>query len=213
MKVKQFPVNPFSMNCYIYYNEKSGESVVVDPAVFSQEEKDMILSFIKDNNLSVKYIINTHGHIDHILGNKFAKDTFNVPILMHKDDEFLISAVKDQARFFGLDIPPQPPVDEFITEDTVIKLDGCELKFISTPGHSPGSVCIIDNNYKKVFCGDLIFKNSIGRTDLQGGDFKLLLNSIKQKLFKVCKNDYTLYPGHMEITSIGDEKKSNPFLN
>ncbi|MBK7255524.1 MAG: MBL fold metallo-hydrolase [Ignavibacteria bacterium] len=200
------------MNCYIYYDEVSKESVIIDPGAFSQSEKDSIANFITDNGLKIRYIINTHGHIDHILGNVFAKDTFKVPIYMHKDDEFLITYVNEQARFFGLDFPPPPPVDEFITEDTVLKVNGTELKFIHTPGHSPGSVCIIDDKTKTVFCGDLVFKNSIGRTDLQGGDINILLNSVKNKLFKVCTNDYKLYPGHLETTDVGTEKKFNPFL-
>lgn len=213
MEVKQITVNPFSMNCYVYFDKDSGEGIIIDPAAFSKPEKDFILSFIAENKISIKYIINTHGHIDHIMGNKFAKDSFNVPILMHKDDEFLIAAAKEQARFFGFDFPVPPKVDEYISDDTVIRLNGTELIFINTPGHSPGSVCIIDDKNKNVFCGDLIFKNSIGRTDLQGGDLKVLIDSVKNKLFRICKDDYKLYPGHMEITSIGDEKKSNPFLS
>lgn len=212
MKVKSILVNPFSMNCYIYYDEDTKESVIIDPAAFSQSEKDSILNFISDKGLNIRYIINTHGHIDHILGNDFAKEAFKVPIYMHKDDEFLITYVNEQARFFGLDFPPPPPIDQFITEDTVLKINGAELKFIHTPGHSPGSVCMIDDKSKTVFCGDLIFKNSIGRTDLQGGDVNILLNSVKNKLFKICSNDYKLYPGHLEITDVGTEKKFNPFL-
>ncbi|MEO6695845.1 MAG: MBL fold metallo-hydrolase [Ignavibacteria bacterium] len=212
MKIKQFTLNPFSMNCYIYYDETSGNSVIIDPAAFSQHEKDLITDFVRDNAIKVKYIINTHGHIDHILGNKFAKDTFSVPIYMHKSDEFMISNANEQARFFGLDFPEPPPVDEYITEDTKLNISGTELEFINTPGHSPGSVCIIDHKHKNVFCGDLIFKNSIGRTDLQGGDLKVLIDSVKNKLFKNCKDDFILYPGHMEITNVKDEKKHNPFL-
>lgn len=200
------------MNCYIYYDETTKDGVIIDPAAFSQEEKNLIVDFIKDQGIKIRYIINTHGHIDHILGNKFAKDTFNVPVLMHKDDEFMISNANEQARFFGLDFPVPPPVDEYITEDSKLNINECELKFISTPGHSPGSVCIIDDKNKIVFCGDLIFKNSIGRTDLQGGDLKVLINSVKNKLFKSVNDDYTLYPGHMEITNVKDEKNHNPFL-
>lgn len=212
MKVIQFTLNPFSMNCYIYYDEKSNEGVIIDPAAFSEAEKNKIKKFIEEHGIKIKFIINTHGHLDHILGNKFAKDYFKVPVMMHKDDKFLIDNASEQARFFGLDFPAPPEPDQYITEDTTLKLYDIELKFISTPGHSPGSVCIIDDKNKNVFCGDLIFKNSVGRTDLQGGDMKILIESIKNKLFKICSDDYKLFPGHMEITNIKDEKKFNPFL-
>ena len=212
MKIQQFTLNPFSMNCYIYFDESTKDAVIIDPGAFSQEEKNSILNFVKENELNIKYILNTHGHMDHILGNKFAKDSFDVPVYLHKDDEFLIENVKEQARFFGLEFPAPPPIDEFITDETVLTIGNSSLKFINTPGHSPGSVCIIDDLNKTVFCGDLVFKNSIGRTDLQGGDLKVLLDSVKNKLFKICKDDYKLYPGHMEITSVGAERKSNPFL-
>lgn len=212
MKVIQIPLNPFSMNCYIYFDETSGDGIIIDPGAFTEAEKNNIRRITEDNNIKIKYIVNTHGHLDHILGNKFAKDYFRVPVMMHQSDVFLLDNSSEQARFFGLDFPPPPPVDEFITNDTSISLNGTELKFINTPGHSPGSVCIIDDKNKNVFCGDLIFKNSVGRTDLQGGDIKILLDSIKNKLFKVSKDDYILHPGHMEITNVKDEKKFNPFL-
>lgn len=212
MKVIQIPLNPFSMNCYIYYDEKSKDGVIIDPGAFSEPEEKQIVKLIEDNGIKIKYILLTHGHLDHILGNKFAKDYFKVPILMHKDDNFLIEKAPQQAQLFGLEFAAPPPVDEFITEDTKININGCELKFIHTPGHSPGSVCIIDDKNKNVFCGDLIFKNSIGRTDLQEGDLNVLIDSVKNKLFKSADVDFMLYPGHMEITNVEDEKKYNPFL-
>jgi len=212
MEVKTFTLNPFSMNCYIYFDGISKEGVIIDPAAFSAHEKDLIMKFVNENNIKIKSIINTHGHIDHILGNKFAKDAFKVPIYMHKDDEFLIDASKEQSRFFGLDFPHPPKIDEYITKDTIININGTGLNFINTPGHSPGSVCIFDKKNKNVFCGDLIFKNSVGRTDIQGGDFVTLLDSIKNKLFSVCGEDYVLYPGHLESTTVRDEKLNNPFL-
>ncbi|MBV6477534.1 MAG: Hydroxyacylglutathione hydrolase GloC [Ignavibacteria bacterium] len=212
MEIKQFVLNPFSMNCYIYFDENSKEGIIIDPAADSEKEKEQILEFIKKNNIKIKFIVNTHGHIDHILGNKFAKDSFKVPILMNGKDEFLISAAKEQSRFFGLNFPEPPPIDTYIQNNTKITINGTELIFLNTPGHSPGSVCMIDHQNKIAFCGDLIFKNSVGRTDLQGGDFVTLLDSIKNKLFQICGDDYALYPGHMEKTNVKDEKELNPFL-
>ena len=212
MNIKHFELNPFSINCYVYYDDLSKDAVIIDPAAFTDAEQKLITDFIESNKLNVKHIINTHGHIDHILGNNFAKNYFKVPIYMHKDDEFMIKESKAQARFFGLDFPEPPPTDIFIDENTVLNLNGTELIFINTPGHSPGSVCIIDKNNKNVFCGDLIFKNSVGRTDLQGGDLNTLKKSVLNKLFKTCGDDYRLFPGHMEDTNVKDEKKYNPFL-
>lgn len=212
MKIIQIPLNPFAMNCYIYYDEKSGAGVIIDPAASSTEEENHLRKFIKDNGIKINYIINTHGHLDHIMGNRFAKEEFNVPVLMHKEDEFLLSNAVRQAALYGLNVPPQPPVDEYLNEDSIISFDGKELKVIHTPGHSPGSVCLIDDINRNVFCGDVIFKNSIGRTDLPGGDYDMLIDSIKNKLFANCSDDFSLFPGHMETTNVADEKKYNPFL-
>jgi len=212
MKVIKIPLNPFTMNCYIYYDETSKEGIIIDPAAFSAQEENRIKKLIEDNGIKIKYIINTHGHLDHILGNKFAREYFNVPVYMHKDDFFMIENAPEQAAFFGFEVPAPPAIDEEINENTVLKINGIQLRFIHTPGHSPGSVCIIDDENKNVFCGDLVFKNSIGRTDLPGGDMDVLINSIKNKLFASVKDDYILYPGHMEITNVSDEKRMNPFL-
>ena len=212
MKVIQLPVNPFQMNSYIYYDENSHEGVIFDPAVFYPEEKQALEKLVKDKGIKITHIINTHGHIDHILGNKFAKDLFSVPIYMHADDKFLLDNASKQAEMMGIDIDEQPASDDLIDENTIIPVGSAKLRFIHTPGHSPGSVCAIDDENKNVFCGDVIFKNSIGRTDLIGGDYDILLRSIKDKLFNEVADDYMLFPGHMEITNVADEKKTNPFL-
>jgi glyoxylase-like metal-dependent hydrolase (beta-lactamase superfamily II) len=213
MKIKQFIVNPFQINCFVYYDENSKDGIVVDPGAYTKDEEDIIKNYIKDNKINIKYILNTHGHIDHILGNKFAKDTFNVPMLIHKDDLFFIDRSLEQSQMFGIDILKSPDFDDFLTEDSEINLNETKLNFIHTPGHSPGSVCLVDHKNKNIFCGDLIFKNSIGRTDLPMGSYDVLIDSIKNKLFAKCSDDYTLYPGHMEATTIINEKQNNPFLN
>jgi hydroxyacylglutathione hydrolase len=212
MKVIRFPVNPFEMNSYIYYDENTGDGVIFDPAVYYPEEKEALNNLIADNKINIKHIINTHGHIDHILGNKYAKELFNVPIHMHKDDDFLLENAVKQGEMMGIPIDAQPHVDEYLTEDSIIKIGDTEFRFIHTPGHSPGSVCAIDDKNKIVFCGDVVFKNSIGRTDLAGGDMDTLISSIKNKLFVESGDEYELLPGHMEPTNVADEKKYNPFL-
>jgi glyoxylase-like metal-dependent hydrolase (beta-lactamase superfamily II) len=212
MKVFQISVTPFAMNCYIYFDENTKEGVIFDPAAYTPDEENQIKKIIEDNGIKIKYIINTHGHIDHIMGNKFAKDYFNVPILMHEKDMPFYKNVLKQGAMYGLDVIEPPPVDEFIDENSKIKVGDVEFKILHTPGHSPGSLTFIDDTNKNIFCGDVIFKDSIGRTDLMFGDYDELLNSINNVLLPTVQDDYTLHPGHMEITTVGREKEHNPFL-
>jgi hydroxyacylglutathione hydrolase len=212
MKIKIFTVNPFQMNCYIYYDETGLEGIIIDPGAYEKYEEDEIRDFIKKNKINIKYIINTHGHIDHVLGNNFAKESFNCPLLIHSDDLFLLDNAKAQGLLYGLNVLESPAPDNFITGDLKIYLNKTEIGFIHTPGHSPGGVCVVDHLNKIIFCGDTIFAESIGRTDLPGGKYEELLDSIKNKLFVQCEDDFVLYPGHMEETTIGQEKKYNPFL-
>lgn len=212
MKIKKFVINPFQMNCYVYYDENTSEGIIIDPAAYNEYEKNYILKFVNINKINIKYIINTHGHVDHVLGNKFAVDNFKCPLLIHREDLLLLQNAENQGLLFGINIESIPAPDEYIEENSEIKLNNNEINFIHTPGHSPGGVCIIDHNNKNIFCGDTIFSETIGRTDLPGGNMQILLDSIINKLFSRCKDDYILYPGHMEETSIGKEKKYNPFL-
>lgn len=212
MKVKTFTVNPFQMNSYLYYCDKSHEGAIIDPGYYTKNEQDELLNYISNNKLIVKYILLTHGHIDHVLGNRFVNEVFNLNSYLHRSDAFLYDNAKQQGDFYGLHIEPPPLIDRFIDEDTEIKIGNNTLNILHTPGHSPGGVCIIDHLERKVFCGDVIFRSSIGRTDLPGGDYDTLLWSIKSKLFKVCTDEYDLYPGHMDKTSVGQEKRYNPFL-
>ncbi len=212
MKTETFAVNPFEMNCYVYYDEKSGDGVIIDPGAYSEYEKHLIENFIKNNKINIKLILNTHGHIDHILGNAWAKELFIAPLLMHADDLELIEKSVEQGSIYGVDFPKPPLPDNYITEKDVIEAGDTEFKIIHTPGHSPGSVCFVDEENKIIFGGDCVFKGSIGRTDLWKGDMDVLLDSINNKIFKYA-DDFTIYPGHYEETTIGEEKRSNPFLN
>jgi hydroxyacylglutathione hydrolase len=212
MKIKKFVVNPFQINCYLYYDEITGDGIIIDPGAYEKYEEEEITGYIDDNRIKVKYIINTHGHIDHVLGNKFAMEKFKCPLLIHKSDLLLLKNARMQGTVFGINIDDVPEPDGFITEDLKFKLDETEISFINTPGHSPGGVCIVDHLNKIVFSGDTIFRETIGRTDLPGGDVDILLDSIRIKLFAQCDNDYVLYPGHIEETTISNEKKNNIFL-
>ncbi|HEY5536265.1 MAG TPA: MBL fold metallo-hydrolase [Ignavibacteria bacterium] len=213
MEICRFTINPFQINCYIYWDQKTKEGLLIDPGAYTQKEENEILEFIEKKDIEIKYIINTHGHIDHILGNSFAKRNYDVPLMINKEDKFLVDNAEFQSKLFGLEIKDYPPFDKYIDESKSIKIGESDISFLHTPGHSPGSMCIIDIANKNVITGDVLFRGSIGRTDLQGGDYQTLITNIKNKLLKVCKDDFIVYPGHNESTTIGYEKKYNPFLN
>lgn len=200
------------MNSYIYFDETSGEGVIFDPAAYTKEEQEQIKKLITENNIKIKYILNTHGHIDHILGNKFAKDLFKVPVLCSDKDKYFFDNASVSANMYGIELEDPGPADENITEESKIFIGDIEFIILHTPGHSPGSMTFIDHKNKKIFSGDVIFKNSVGRTDLPFGDTDVLMESI-QKIFSETGDDYVIFPGHMETTTVGEEKKSNPFLN
>lgn len=212
MKVKVFTVNPYSMNSYIYYDEINLEGFVIDPGYSSAEEFGTVFNFIRENNISLKYIINTHGHIDHIVGLNQIRNSFGVKSYLHKNDVFLIDTILDYSEMFGFELDEKPVIDEHITDNLELTAGDISLKFLHTPGHSPGGVCAIDHINKTVFCGDLIFRNSVGRTDLPGGNTEILFDSIRNKLFRECGEDYILCPGHMDATTVYEEKNFNQFL-
>jgi glyoxylase-like metal-dependent hydrolase (beta-lactamase superfamily II) len=211
MKLKTFPLNPFEMNCYVYYDENSGEGVIIDPGAYTEDEKKELSDFISSNNIQIKYILNTHGHIDHVMGNRWAKDTFSVPLYIHKEDMPLLDKAVEQGEMFGIAITKSPEPDKLIDEGETIKFGDCTFDIIHTPGHSPGGLCFVDDKNKIIIAGDTIFHGSIGRTDLPGGDMEALINSIKTKIFQYA-DDFALYPGHYEQTTVGEEKSLNPFL-
>lgn len=211
MIIKSFPVNPFEMNCYVCYDENTRDGIIIDPAAYSDSEKEEILDYLDDKEITIRYILNTHGHLDHILGNKWACEMFHVPLMMHKNDLLLVTNAVTQATMFGINISRPPAPEKFIEEGDVIKFGDCEFRVIHTPGHSPGGVCFVNEKDKIMIVGDCVFKGSIGRVDLWRGNMDELLSSIKNKIFKYS-DDYTLYPGHYEPTTIGEEKLYNPFL-
>jgi len=203
MKVKKIAKGMLSANCYILY--KDSEAVVIDPGVKAK----VIIEFLKENKLSLKYIIFTHGHIDHILYAKELKNETNAEIVVHYlDNELLVDSYKNGAYLFGLN-------NKFENGDILVR-DGDQLIFsnikldiIFTPGHTPGGICI---RYKEqLFSGDTLFYMSIGRTDLGMGDHEQLIDSIKNKLF-VLSDSTIVYPGHGKNTTIGDEKRENLYI-
>jgi hydroxyacylglutathione hydrolase len=200
------------MNSYVYYCEEMMEGIIIDPGYFEKYEEDKLMDFVNKSGIRITKILMTHGHVDHVMGNTFARDTFEVKSYLHKEDKFLYDNADNQGSLFGICIRPLPETESFTDDGTKFDIGKNVLRVLHTPGHSPGGVCFIDDAEKTIFPGDLIFRNSIGRTDLAGGDYDKLINSIKKRLFASCGDDYKIYPGHMEPTTVGQEKKYNPFL-
>ena len=201
----------FSENTIIIWDDKSGDAAIVDPGTSSSTEENELLSFISSKDLRIKYLINTHCHIDHILGCSFVKEKFNPVYYAPEFDLPLLDNAQQQAQMFDLDIDQPPIPDKLITEQTEIMIGESKLQFLFTPGHTPGEFCIYIGEEKICVTGDVLFKESIGRTDLWGGNYETLLNSIHEKLF-LLPDDVVIYPGHGEPSTIGYEKQNNPFL-
>lgn len=210
-RIASFTFNPFYENTYIIYDE-TGECVVVDPGCYTKEEREELADFISRQQLKPKYLLNTHCHIDHVLGNQFVADTWQVPLVMHKDELPVLHEVVNYAPTMGIYYQPSPEPSRFVEEGDVISFGNTELKVFYTPGHSPATVCFYCEKEKILVSGVVLFYDSIGRTDLPGGDYDTLISSIKTKLF-VLPDDVTVYAGHMQSTTIGRERRLNPFLN
>ncbi len=211
IKIKTFVFNPFQENTYLLYDE-TGEAVIIDPGCSTQDEEEILVSFIEENNIKLKHLLNTHSHIDHILGNQFVSEQFKLPLASHKEDEFLIRNAKEQGATFGIRIDNPPLPGKYLNEGMHIHFGNSVLDIIHSPGHSPGSLVFYNKNEKFMIVGDVLFNQSIGRTDLPGGSYDVLVNSITQKLFPLG-DDMNVFSGHGSPTTIGKERISNPFLS
>lgn len=212
MKVKQFEMQLFGVNSYVVWDEKSRKCAIIDPGMVNETECRRIDNFITDNNLEVKHLINTHLHIDHIFSDSYIVNKYNVPLLASRGDDFLLARVADQAEMFGLGIKPGGvEISENINDGGIIRIGEGELKALHIPGHSPGSMVLYDETDNFAITGDVLFSGSIGRADLPGGNFQQLIDGIKRKLLPLPDNTI-IYPGHGPATTIGAERRSNPFL-
>lgn len=209
LQVKKFTFNPFAENTYVLFDDTK-ECVVIDPGCYDKNEQQELVGFIEANTLIVKKLVNTHCHIDHVLGNAFIKRTFNVQLHIHPVEETLLRAVKTYASNYGFFQYEDSEPDLFITEKDTLDFGNQKLTILFVPGHSPGHLAFYDKATKILIGGDVLFENSIGRSDLPGGNFDTLINSIRQKFFSL-PDDVTVYCGHGEETSIGFEKRTNPF--
>lgn len=204
MKIKKFEVSPLFVNCYVVYDDNTKETIVIDPG----DEPDLMLDFIKEEGLNLKYILCTHGHFDHIGAVKEIKEGTGASILLHeKDIEIYRHSPEVAIQFFGMEIDPQPEPDRLLKDGEIIKIGNIQFKVMHTPGHSPGSISIYTNGY--LFTGDTLFKGSIGRTDIPGGNLNELLNSLKK--LSSLPSETVILPGHGPKTDLGTEVKTNPF--
>lgn len=210
ISIQTFTFNPFSENSYILFDETK-EAVIIDPGNFNNEENETITSFIGQNGLKPVRIVNTHAHIDHVLGVAYLKEHYKIPFSLHKDDMPVLKSGKVSASNFGFPSFWEPEVDSFIDENDTIEFGNSKLSVRFVPGHAPGHIAFINEEQKFVIGGDVLFYQSIGRTDLPGGSFTTLIESIRTQLFTL-DDEYKVYAGHMQPTTIGHEKKHNPFL-
>jgi hydroxyacylglutathione hydrolase len=209
LKIQLFVFNPLQENTFVLFDE-TNECVVIDPGCADEAERYEIAEFISHNNLKIKFLLNTHCHVDHVLGNYFIKEKFKAPLLIHEKDLATLKAVKIYAPHYGFFQYDDSDPDGFLKEGDVVKFGNQSLSVLFVPGHAPGHIAFYDASNKYVIGGDVLFYNSIGRTDLPGGSFDVLINSIQQKFFSL-PDDTTVYPGHGPETTIGYEKKTNPF--
>lgn len=210
MQIRSFTFNPFSENTYVLYDD-TRECVVVDPGCAFTDEEEELEAFIKTNRLTVKHILLTHAHVDHIFGCDFVHKTYNVGITMHRDDLFLLQRGPQMGMMYGLPVKEAPEPVAFLEEGDVFRFGNTELDVLHTPGHSPGSITFVNRASKSVISGDVLFQGSIGRWDLPGGNQELLLQNIRSKLFTL-PDDFQVFSGHGQPTAIGVEKKFNPFF-
>jgi len=203
--IKTLAVGPIMANCYIIGCENSKQAAVIDPG----EDGDKILMALAREGLTVQYLLNTHGHFDHVGANRRMKEATGAELLIHAADAPMLDMLPQAAASFGLSAENSPQPDRTIAEGDTITFGEITLKVLHTPGHSPGGVSFHCNGV--VFVGDTLFAGSIGRTDFEGGDFNTLIASIKNKLLPLG-DDVTIYTGHGPATTIGTEKRSNPFL-
>ena len=211
MIVESQAVGPFFKNGFVVGCEETREAVLIDPG----DEVASLLAFAERSRLSIRHILLTHAHVDHVTGVAAAKRALNVPIHLHKDDLFLYDRAVEMGAMFGLTVEPQPPIDRFYTSAQTIPFGTYEARVHHTPGHCPGGVCLqigkANTNGKELFVGDTLFAGSIGRTDLPGGDYDTLIASIRNVLFPLG-DEAIVHSGHGPDTTVGKERLTNPFL-
>lgn len=210
MQLKRFTFNDFQENTYILWDDTK-ECIIIDPGCNSHEEEQTLVDFIDSNNLTPVRLVNTHCHIDHVLGNTFIAEKYNLDLNAHKGEIPVLQANVMVAQMYGMHYIPSPEIKHFLDESMTLDFGNTSLQILYTPGHSPASISFFHPQTKQLIAGDVLFQGSIGRTDLPGGDFDTLIKSIKTQYYPLG-DDVIVYPGHGPETSIIEEKIRNPFL-
>jgi hydroxyacylglutathione hydrolase len=210
LQVKSFTFNDFYENTYILFDETK-ECVIIDPGCNNEHEKSLLSNFITENELTPIHLLNTHCHIDHILGNKYVADTYGLTLISNKGEIPVLEFGSQTAAMYHIPYEKSPNIEIFVDEGDIISFGNTTLDIIFTPGHSPASISFYHKESNILIAGDVLFQGSIGRTDLPGGNFEVLIRMIKSK-FLTLPDETIVYPGHGEYTNIGIEKRTNPFL-
>lgn len=211
MTIKVFVFNPFQENTYLISNEQ-GDALIIDPGCFNPAEEKRLTDHITQHGLTVRHVVNTHLHVDHILGNAYLERTTGIQAQAHAGDAFWLNALDAQCRMFGL----QPPTEKTNADLTLkggstLELGNETFTILEVPGHSPGGIALYNATQGVLFSGDTLFAGSIGRTDLTGGDYDILIKNIREKLM-ILPDATVVYPGHGPTTTIGSERQYNPYL-
>ena len=210
ININKFVFNPFQENTYLVYDE-SGECVLIDAGCSTPDEQDILSGFIDTNSLKPVKLINTHCHVDHIMGNSYIYNKFGLKTQAHKEEKHNFKNAPEHAALFGIRFNTLPSEFIELNEKDKVKFGNSVLEILHLPGHSAGSLAFYSKVQKFVIVGDVLFKDSIGRTDLPGGNYETLMFSIKEKLFSLG-DEFVVYSGHGPESTIGEEKESNPFL-
>ena len=208
--VHSFEFSPIQENTYVLYNEFN-DCIIIDPGCYFDEEKEALVTFIEREQLTPRMLINTHCHLDHVFGNKMLAEKYTLTLQLHKNEQAVLEFAPASGLMYSMPFDNYSGEFIFLNEGDMIRLGEDELKVLLTPGHSPGSLSFYCEKDKFVISGDAIFKHSIGRTDLPGGNHDLLIKSIKENLL-MLPDDTKVYSGHGPVTNIGEERRGNPFL-
>ncbi len=211
IKLHMFTFSPIQENTYLLWNEK-GETIIIDPGCYFTAEQETLQQFIENNGLKPVQLINTHCHLDHIFGNKWVAKKWGLELYIHPDEERMLQLAPASGLMYGLTVDNYKGPLHFLKDNDVLKLGDDELKIILVPGHSPGHICLYSEAQNFLIGGDVLFLESIGRTDLPGGNYEQLLQNIRERLY-VLPGTTIVYPGHGPHTTIAHEQKFNPYTN